>query len=182
MEAKSLDYKIQNIEWNLSEWDYFVEESSKVFCLTLEEKKDLYNNTTAKIIATIPFAANCDEAERVAIAHIALYLVDKRGFQKYCSHMPYDDSDLFNRLEPISHFKGGDYKIIKHGMNMLALIMLEGYKHSCGNDKHNKIYNPLAEKKWNYTKIKNKLLNDLSKTHCEILDNLYYAASTPPKW
>ena len=182
MVEKNLVYKSQNVEYFLPEWNYIVEEAVKVFCLTPEEKDELYNSTTARIIATIPFVANCIDPERTAISHIALYLTEKRGFQKYCSHLPSDDFSLFNRLEAISHFKGGDFNIIKHGMNLLALIMIEGYKNSCIRDKQKKIYNPLIEKKWNYTNIKNKLLNDLSKTPCEALDSLYYEFSTPPKW
>lgn len=182
MKEKNVIYKNQISEWNLNEWDYIVKETITVFRLTPEEAKELYNSTTAKIIATIPFAANCEDAERTATAHIALYLTEKKGFQKYCAHLPSDDFSLFNRLELISHFKGGDLKIIQHGMNMLALIMIEGYKRSCQKDKQNKIYNPFTSNTWNYTKIKNKLLNDLSKTQCQLLDDLYYETITSPRW
>ncbi len=174
MEETNLAYKYQNTEWTLSQWNYIVEESARVFSLREVEKEELRNNSTAKIIATIPFIANCEQAERTAIAHIALYLTEKRGFQKYCAHLPSDDLDLFNRLEPISHFKGGDSKIIQHGMNMLALIMLEGYKRSYTTDKQVGIYNPITSGVWNYRNIKNKLLNEISKLKCPLLDDLFF--------
>ena len=53
-----------------------------------------------------------------------------QGFQKYCAHNVSDDDDIFNRLAFISTFEGGNKEIIHHGMNILALIMLEGYKKS----------------------------------------------------
>ena len=53
-----------------------------------------------------------------------------KGFQKYYACNPLDDIDLFERLEPISHFRGGDKKIIECGMNTLAYIMIEGYHKS----------------------------------------------------
>lgn len=43
-----------------------------------------------------------------AIAHLCLYEAEIQGFQKYCSHTPDDDSDIFNRLAFISTFEGGN--------------------------------------------------------------------------
>ena len=149
MNNTNLASKEEKKEWHLSEWYYIVNETAKVFRLEESEKAELYNSITARIIATIPFAAKCIDAERTAIAHIGLYLMEKKGYQKYCTHTPSDDEDVFKRLAFISTFEGGDEKIIRHGMTMLAIIMVEGYKRSEKKDIHNGIYNPIASGKWN---------------------------------
>ena len=55
-----------------STWNYFVKEMKKVFHFTHKETKWFKNCKTAKLIATIPFAAGCDEPERTAIAHLCI--------------------------------------------------------------------------------------------------------------
>lgn len=154
----------------LEEWDYILDEISKVFEFSPEEKTKFDNSDTVKIIATIPFVANCIEPERTAIAHLCLYEVEKRGFNKYCSHLPTDDNDIYKRLAFIATFEGGNQLIIKHGMNILALIMLEGYKRSQKKDIKNNIYNPIASGKWNYQLLKDKLISDINKLEVPELD------------
>ena len=122
-------------EWHLPQWSYLLTEISKVFSLNSKEIEILSNSTTAKIIATIPFESNCKEPERTAIAHLCLYIAELKGFQKYCSHNKEDDADIYNRLAFISTFEGGNYQIIEHGMAILALIMIEGYKKSKQKDE-----------------------------------------------
>lgn len=97
-------------EWYLPEWNYFVDELSSVFRFTLEEKNQLNNSYTAKIIATIPFAADCIEPERTAILHLCIYIAELKGIQKYFTHLPSDDNNIYNRLACISTFEGGDKK------------------------------------------------------------------------
>ena len=173
MYKSTIAYSYQEQKWVLPEWDYFVDELSNVFRFTAEEKNKFYNNYTAKIIATIPFEAKCKEPERTAIVHLCLYIAEIRGFQKYCSHLPSDDDDVYNRFSFISTFKGGNKDIINHGMNILALIMLEGYKKSFKKDKIHKIYNPLVSGKWNYQSIKNKLLWEINKIEVPNLDWIF---------
>lgn len=159
----------------LKDWDCLVSETSKVFRMTKMEAADLYNNMTAKIIAAIPYAADCIEPERTAVAHLCLYMAEKRGFRKFCSHLPSDDFDIFNRLAFISTYEGGDKLVIEHGMNMLAFIMLEGYKNSSESDKRNNIYNPLVSGKWNYEELKTKIERKLNEISVPDLDFLFYS-------
>ena len=159
--------------WNLPEWNYLVDEVSKVFKFDEEEKYQFQNSNTAKIITTIPFEAQCKEPERTAIAHLCLYVAEIKGFQKYCAHLPSDDSDIYNRLSFISTFEGGSKEIINHGMNALALIMIEGYRKSMQKDKINNIYNPFVSGKWNYQSIKNRLLWEINKTEVPNIDWIF---------
>lgn len=130
----------KNSEIEIPERNYFVSEISKFFNLSDYEIEKLENNCTAKIIASIPFAANCFEPKRTTIAHICLYLAEIKGFQKYCSHKHSDNLSVMNRLSFIFAFGGGDKKSIEHGMNMLAYIMIESYHNSMLHDKENNIH------------------------------------------
>lgn len=170
----NLALKFQNAVWSLQSWSYLIDEISKVFRLSDEEQKKLDNNSTAKIIATLPFEANCIDPERTAIAHLCIYMAELKGFQKYYAHLPSDDSNLYNRLAFISTFEGGDENIINHGMNILALIMIEGYKRTEKSDRQKGIYNPFVHGTWNYQKIKNRLLWEINKIEVPNIDCIFY--------
>lgn len=58
-------------------------------------------------------------------------------------------------------------------MNVLALIMIEGYRKSMQKDKINNIYNPFVSGKWNYQSIKNKLLWEINKIEVPNIDWIF---------
>ena len=148
----------KNLEIQEGIWDYLVTEMKKVFRFTRKETKWFKNCKTAKLIANIPFVASCDEPERTAIAHLCMYVAEIRGFEKYCSHLPSDDSKLFKRLDFISTFEGGDKRIIEYYMNILALIMIEGYHRTEEDDRKKGVYNPFVSGAWNYNLLKNNII------------------------
>lgn len=148
---------IKNEELLVPEWDYFISEIKKIYRLTDQELLKFSESSTAKIIAAIPFAAGCYRPEVTAIAHLSLFINEIKGFQKFCACCPLDDMDIYERLEPISHFRGGDKKIIQCGMDTLAYIMIEGYHKSAKSDAENGIYNPFNSGNWNYKSLKNNL-------------------------
>ena len=158
--------------WDLPCWSYLETEISNVFRLSNEEKSHLLDNPTAKLIATIPFEAGCNEPERTAIAHLCLYIAEIQGFNKYCSHSQNDDKCVFNRLSFISTFDGGDADIIEHGMNLLAYIMIEGYKASQQADIETGAYNPFNSGAWDYNQLKNELLYKINRISVPNLDNI----------
>lgn len=153
-------------------WNYLCEEIAKVFKFTKKEKHAFANSATARLIATIPFEAECYEPEKTAIAHLGLYVMEKRGFQEYCSHLPTDDVNILHRLDFISDFCGGNLQIIEHGMYLLALIMLEGYNKSIEKDIKNGIYNPIANGRWDYETKKAEISRILKKIEYPALDSL----------
>ena len=154
-------------------WNYITKELKIIFRLSRKELKWLKNCKTAKLIATIPFVAECYEPERTAIAHLCIYLAEIRGFQKYCSHLPSDDINLFNRLAFISTFEGGNNIVINYGMNLLALEMIEGYNKSKEKDKINNIYNPFISGSWDYEKIKSEIINKLKNSEYSGLEEWF---------
>ena len=169
----NLAYSI-SVENAVKDWDYFIVELCKVFNLSFNEKEKLKSSKVAKLIATIPYVAKCNEPERTAIAHLCLYMSEIRGFEKFCSHNQNDDINYMNRLSFISTFNGGDEIIINHGMNLLALAMIEGYNQSSKSDKEKGIYNPFVSKVWNYKRLKNVITKELAKVYVPELDNIFY--------
>lgn len=168
----NLAYQITDENKKDLPWEYLVEETSKVFRFTKKETKQFALSKTAKLIASIPFEADCYEPEKTAIAHLGLYVMEKRGFQEYCSHQPIDDVNILHRLDFISIFEGGNPEIIEHGMYLLALIMLEGYNKSKREDALNKVYNPIASGRWNYELKKKEIMSVLKKIECPNLDSI----------
>ena len=162
---------LQTIE-EILDWNYFVSELTKVFRLNAFEQQQLKNSITAKIIAVIPFSADCKDANRTAIAHLCIYLTEIKGFQKYCAHISSDDKNLFKRLSLISNFEGGKQPIIEKGMNLLSYIMLEHYHETCEHDRKNDIYNPLNAGTWNYCLLKTSIEKEINDVYCPILDSL----------
>lgn len=175
MYNSNLAYTLNEEGSFIASWDYFVKEIAAVFRFSKEEKVWFKNCRTAKLIAAIPFAANCVEPERTAISHLCIYIAEIRGFQKYFAHLPSDDRNVYNRLDCIATFEGGDQNVLSYGMNMLALIMIEGYHNSQKSDKENNIYNPLNSKKWNYEGLKKELEQKISCYSNSLLDSIFDA-------
>ncbi len=166
----------------IPEWDYFVEEARSVFGLSDSDTERLYGSRTARIIVAMPFAAGCEDAERTAILHLVAYIAEIKGFQKFCAHLPSDDKTLYERLDMISHFKGGDKQIIEHGMDMLALIMLQGYRASQNADAKSGVYNPRNAGTWDYDAAEKMLEGRIKNFHNTILDGLFYGPFTGMGW
>jgi hypothetical protein len=129
-------------------WERLCKAVAETFRFTARERMEFSRNATAKLIGAIPFAAGCDEAERTALAHLALYMTEIRGGSRIGAHTPADNASPLARLRLIASFKGGDRRIIDHGMNRLALIMLRGYERSKAEDARRRIYNPLNDGSW----------------------------------
>ena len=65
-------------------------------------------------------------------------------------------------------------------MDLLALIMIEGYHKSEQDDKLNSIYNPFVSGAWNYNKLKSTILTNLKNTKCCELE--YWFDSPSESW
>ncbi len=161
---------------NVQEFDAFMSDVFTAvidtFRFTEEERKDFIGNEVAQLVAAIPYVAGCEDAKRTALAHLSIYFTELRGGSVIFDHNNDDNKSVYTRLRLISLFKGGDEKIIHHGMTILAYIMLEGYKESASRDIENNIYNPLNDGSWDYDILKTSLMNDIRQNPCLKLDNL----------
>jgi hypothetical protein len=146
---------------------------AETFRFTDAERCAFEENRTAKLIGSIPFAAGCDEPERTALVHLALYVTELRGGSVILGHRPTDNTDLFRRLRFISTFSGGNQEIIQHGMNWLALIMLAGYERSREADQRDQVYNPLNDGSWDAAALKTRLMEAIEAYPCPVVDSIF---------
>ncbi|MDR0628902.1 MAG: hypothetical protein LBG24_04565 [Treponema sp.] len=153
-------------------WTTLCTAMAKTFRFTESEHAAFARNPTARLIAALPFAAGCDEPERTALAHLAIYLTELRGGSRIGAHTQADNADPLTRLRLIASFQGGDPRVIRHGMNQLALIMLHGYERSKAADTQNQGYNPLNDGSWDAPVLKTRLTSALHAFPCELLDSI----------
>jgi hypothetical protein len=153
-------------------WKLLCKSVAETFRFTSQEETAFAGNRTARLIAAIPFAAGCDEAERTALAHLAVYMTELRGGRLIGDHTPADNASPFTRLRLLSSFKGGSQSIIRHGMTQLALVMLAGYEHSREEDLCRKAYNPLNDGSWDAAAMRLKLSGELRACPCAALDDI----------
>jgi hypothetical protein len=153
-------------------WELLCNAVSATFRFTARERAAFSRNNTAKLIGAIPFAAGCDEAKRTALAHLAVYMTEIRGGSLIGAHTPADNISLLARLRLIASFKAGDRRVIDHGMNRLALIMIRGYERSKAEDARRCIYNPLNDGSWDAGVMKARLIEAIKTFPCEMLDRL----------
>lgn len=123
--------------------------------LTEAETARFKANRTARLVAAIPYAADCEEPQRSALAHLSIFLLSSsEACRKDFDHKKEDDGNPLRRLAPIADFQGGDKAVIAEGMKRLALAMLNGYEKDRGKDKASGEYNPLNAGTWDYEKTK----------------------------
>ena len=70
------------IQNSCQNWPSICANTAKTFRLTFDEQESLFRNKIARLIAMIPYIAKCDEAERTALAHIAIYITALRGDER----------------------------------------------------------------------------------------------------
>ncbi len=153
-------------------WINVCEKISESFAFTEEQHQALLENNTARLIAELPFIAGCDEAERTALTHLAVYFLAAGSGRFVFDHCPEDDGDIFNRLRLGMSFKGGDQSILTHGMSKLALQMLCGYNRDREKDLLSGEYNPLNSGAWDFETLENQLVETILENPCAELDEI----------
>ncbi len=141
-----------------SQWNTLVEQIASAFRFSAEEQKRLAANKTARLVAAIPFVAACQQPERTALAHLAVFvLASAPSCRQVFDHGPLDNRDPLARLAPIADFQGGDPEIIDRGMRLLGLVMVNGYQKDLDKDAHSSEYNPLLARAWDRDRIASEL-------------------------
>ncbi len=152
-------------------WDLVTRTVAERMRLSLQELESLQNNMTARLIAAIPFIAGCGNADRISLQHLATYLLAQTA-EIVFDHREEDDDDLFLRLERISHFPDGDKRIIRRGMNVLALLMISNYEKSIETDQRSGVYNPLVTGAWNVEKLRGTLIKEIRAVPSQEMDTI----------
>ncbi len=136
------------------------------------ESDSFSKSGVAKFIAALPFVARCSEPKEKALEHLSIYLEKIRPSGSLGDYNPDAVSTVYEDLGILSAFEGGDERIIQHGMYILALIMLEGYKDRSFSDMEKGIENPLNDETWDYYTLKASILDDIKESPCPELDAL----------
>jgi len=148
-----------------------------VFNFGIKQAEWLEESKMARLIAAVPFLAGCDKAEETSYTHLSVYImsIDESAKEIYF-HKPEDDGDLFSRLVPISNFKGGDQKIIQCCMDLIALNMISNYNNDAEEDRAIGKYNPVAEGKWSYPELSEKIINNIDENISPEISGYYEIA------
>ncbi|MBI9102692.1 MAG: hypothetical protein JEY99_09765 [Spirochaetales bacterium] len=147
------------------QWEQVSSRARAVLNYGIEQKEWLERCRTARLITATPFLAGCDKAMTTALSHLTIYLLSlDESTKDIYFHQSEDDSDIYSRLHPLSHFKGGDKSIIQCSMDLLALIMISNYKKDSEKDAAIGKYNPLSSGEWDYDLMSKKLLMNIENS------------------
>lgn len=130
-------------------WQDLAKRVADAFQMSADKAARLGANKTARLIAAIPYVAGCDHPDRTALAHLSTFiLASSESCRRIFDHRLSDDASPTARLAPIADFQGGDKKVIAQGMDILAAIMVNGYKKDIEKDKKSGEYNPVLSGAW----------------------------------
>lgn len=134
------------------------------------ERECFQNKAVAKLIAAIPFLAECEDAERTAVAHLGTYLLSVRETKKYFNAKPEDSESITERLRLGTNFKGGRDEIIERGMRLLALVMVTDYRRDAEEDVFLRKYNPVSAGDFDYDTTVRELEKRIKEVSCPEMD------------
>ncbi len=145
--------------------------------LTDEEVQRLEKSKTGKIIAGIPYIAECNEPARYSLANLSTLILAGRNREIFDMK---SGETIENRLDPIYNFKGGKKEVIEKGMKLLELISLED--HLKDKDEDSKIgkYNPVLKGDLDYEKEKKRILEDINILNNKEKTNAEFDAIAKP--
>ncbi len=157
-----------------SQWNDIVKRISSTFRLTREETEVLERNAIARLVAAIPYLAGCDNPDRSAVGNVASYIVAKNPVMRdIFDHRSSDDRHIMGRLWGISHFEGGDKRIIQRGRNLLLLTMVSNYgKDQTADDILGK-YNPVSRGIWDHQELASRLIDAIQAVPCPEMDEIF---------
>lgn len=150
-------------------WNSIIKEIADFFRMNEKEIELLRRSKIAKVIGTIPYIAKCDNAERISINNLSIYIVSTKQPKSF-KHSQRDDINIFERLSLINNFNSGDDNILLKGISLLALNMIHDYKRDMKEDLANNKYNPLNAGVWKYEIITSELINNINKVVSYELD------------
>lgn len=158
-------------KWTEATWHEIVEAVGESFRMTAIEKSSLQEHEIAKLLAAIPFLANCDHPLRTSLANLGVYMMSIRSGAKVFSATEEDDADVMDRLK-LARFEGGDKQIVDRGMALIALNMLADYQRDVVFDLANQKHNPIGTRAWDYETTFNRLVTQIDSVECSEMDRI----------
>ncbi len=157
--------------FDASSWNQITRHVAEATRLSIGEMEQLRRNRIAKLIGAIPMIADCRDADRVAVQHVTTYLLARR-LEEIFDHRRGDDDPVAARLERVSHFPGGDRKLIQRGMDLLTLVMVCGYERTQVADRREGVYNPLESGSWDGEREKKRLVKAIRAVPSPEMDQI----------
>lgn len=155
-------------------WPDISDRLAVTFNMDAEFKAKFKGLQTAQLICAIPYLAGCKNSERIAMSHVAIYLLSiTEGGKAVLKHNLADNERILNRLERISHFEDGDPKIIMRGLNLLAIQMVCGYQRDIEKDAKLNKYNPISAGVWYYEELREELTDKVLDVPCPEMDEIF---------
>jgi hypothetical protein len=154
-------------------WEEIADKICSSFSFTDNERLKFLKNKVAKLIGCLPKIAETQTPERDGCSNLAVYIMSIRTTKRFYIHQQCDDADVFSRLHDIMNFNEGNKDIIRKGMSLLALMMINDYKRDEVEDRDNQKYNPFNLNSWNFDKLRNRLLEDYEKTESDSIDSIF---------
>ena len=103
----------------------------------------------ARLIAALPYAAGAAGPDRLALAHLGVFVLSSYGDSRLVfDHRASDDAAVLSRLAPIADHPEGDPAVVKAGLARLGLMVLAGYERDMKTDPKKGFYNPLSAGSW----------------------------------
>lgn len=166
-----------------SQWTTLTASIAETFRMTEAEGQRLSESKTARLIAALPYLAGCDQPERTALTHLAVYVMASRGATRWTfDHGAEDDVDPARRLACIANFQGGDAVVLGRGMRLLVLQMVCGYARDQAKDTVTGEYNPLLEGTWDAPSMIQGLVDEILERPCAEMDGIMTIHDAQSYW
>jgi len=162
-----------------AKWTQISSDVADAFRMDESERAWFAEKRIAKLIAAIPFLAECEDAERTAVAHLGTYLLSIRETKKYFNAKPEDSESISERLRLGMSFKGGNPEIIDRAMSLIALVMIWDYRRDAEEDVFLRKYNPVSMGDFDFEMNVTALEEKIKRIPCPEMDRILPLAVTP---
>jgi len=153
------------------EWNRTARLVADAFRFTPDETERLLANPIARLIGSLPFIVGAEDPDRTAVVNLSAFVMSCRA-ESVADPRPSDDAYVTRRLELLGNFIGGDPDLIRRGMNLIALWMLEDYRRDTAEDLIAGKYNPVGAGVWDYTEEKERLIREIEEVACPEMDEV----------
>jgi len=162
-------------------WNHLVNVISSAFRLTEKERIILYKSRIARLIAAIPYIADCEDKERTAVSHLGTYILTIRTNNIFdCK--PSDTKSMFQRIRMINNFIGGDLEVVNRGLNLLILNIISDYARDIDEDIKLGKYNPITAGVWCLKEEKRDIIKKIKAVKCRYMDEVMSVDQAQIDW
>jgi hypothetical protein len=140
------------------DWSSLSDLIADSFSMDESRRASFKASKAARLIAALPYAAGAADPDRLALAHLGVFVLSSYGDSRFVfDHRASDDADILSRLAPIADHPEGDPAVVKAGLARLGLMILAGYERDMKADPAKGFYNPLSAGTWDIAATREEL-------------------------